>query len=115
MPEFLKLMESWDGYTPVPQQFSEAAVGRAMELLTNARRLPSHRHQYLLREAITTSDFPNLFGFIVERDILARYRIWVADWRTYCATGTMPNFNQGELHKVQGQDQRLDLVGEKGE
>jgi len=115
MPEFLKLMETWDGYTPVPQQFSEAAVGRAMELLTNAKRLPNHRHEYLLREAITTSDFPNLFGFIVERDILARYRIVVADWRTYCATGTMPNFNQGELHKVQGQDQRLDLVGEKGE
>ncbi len=116
MPEFLKLMESWDGYTPVgQQQFSEAAVGRALELLTNAKRLPRHRHEYLVREAITTSDFPGLFGFILERDILARYRLWVADWRTYCATGTMPNFNQGELHKVQGQDNRLPRVAEKGE
>jgi len=116
MAEFLQLMESWDGYTPVGQdRFSEAEVSRAMELLTNAKRLPSHRHQYLLREAITTSDFPDLFGFILERDILARYRAVTADWRTYCAVGTLPNFNQAELHKVQGQDNRLPRVGEKGE
>lgn len=115
MDKFLTLMETWDGYTPVARQFSEAAVGRAMELLTNAKRMPSHRHQYLLREAITTSDFPDLFGFIIERDILARYRAVVADWRTYCAVGTMPNFNIGEEHKVQGQDERLDRVAEKGE
>jgi len=116
MAEFLSLMEGWDGYAPVGRgQPSEAAVGRALELLTNAKRLPTHRHEYLLKEAITTSDFPDLFGFVLERDILARYRAALADWRSYCAVGMLPNFNAARMHKVQGQDTRLDRVVEKGE
>jgi len=115
MAEFMKLMEDWSGYKPVGNRFSEAAVSGALELLTNAKRLPSHRHQYMLQEAITTTDFPDLFGFILERDILARYKAVVPDWRSYTAVGRLPNFNQAELHKVQGQDTRLERVVEKGE
>lgn len=116
MAEFMSLMESWQGYVPVGRKtFSEAAVAGALSLLSNSRGLPHHRHEYEMREAVTTSDFPDLFGFILESDILARYQMWVADWKTYTAVGRLPNFNQAELHKVQGNDTRLPRVAEKGE
>lgn len=116
MPEFLKLMESWDGYVPVgSQKLDEAAAARFLDLVSNKERLPAWRQEYLLREVITTSDFPHLFGFTLERDMLARYRAVVADWRSYCKVGTLPNFNEAELHKLQGNDNLLPLVAEKGE
>ena len=115
MAEFLNVMESWDGYEPVGSRFSEAQVAGAIELLTNAKGVPAHRHRYLLQEAITTTDFPDLFGYILERDILARYKAAIVDWRTYCPVGRMPNFNTGRMHKVQGNDTRMEKVVEKGE
>lgn len=116
MPEFLNLMERWDGYVPVSaSNLNEAAVARFVDLLTNKDRVPAHRHEYLLREVITTSDFPYLFGFTLERDLLARYRAAIPDWRAYCKVGTLPNFNQAEVHKVQGNDGLLPRVVEKGE
>ena len=115
MSEFLQLMEDWNGYQPVGQSFSEAQVAQAIDLLSNAKRMPHHRHEYYLREATTTADFPNLFGFIVEREIVAKYRANVADWRAYCKVGTLPDFKQAELHKVQGQEHILPRVAEKAE
>jgi len=116
MPEFLKLMESWDGYAPIGgTSIDEAAVARFLDLVTNKGRLPAHRQEYLLREVITTSDFPSLFGFTLERDMLARYKAAVPDWKAYVRTGTVPNFNLAERHKVQGNDTLLPRVAEKGE
>lgn len=116
MPEFLQLMENWDGFAPVhSRKISEASVARLLDLVANTSRMPAHRQEYLLKEVITTSDFPALFGFTLERDLLARYRAVTADWRAYCAVGTMPNFNAGELHKVMGNDNLLPRVAEKGE
>lgn len=116
MPELMEVIEGWRGYAPVNKaRFSEADIGRTLDLMSNRERMPAFRHEYLLREAITTTDFPDLLGFILERDILARYRAIVAEWRNYCRTGIMPNFNQGEMHKVQGQDTLLPRVAEKGE
>lgn len=116
MPEFLQLMENWDGFAPVNHgNISEAAVARFIDLMANKDRLPGWKQEYLMREVITTSDFPSLFGFTLERDIMARYKAVVADWRTYCKVGTLPNFNQAELHKVQGNDGLLPRVVEKGE
>jgi len=116
MPEFLKLMESWDGFSPVSAHpIDEAAAARLLDLVANRQRLPAWRHEYLLREVITTSDFPALFGFTLERDLLARYRVTYADWRGYCKVGTLANFNQSEDHKVQGNDGLLPRVAEKGE
>ena len=116
MADFMSLIEGWDGYTPVGEKpISEASVGRFLDLLSNKAKLPTHRQEYLLREVITTTDFPDLFGFTLERDVLARYRAAEADWRRYCKVGTLPNFNIAELHKVQGNDTRLARVAEKGE
>jgi len=116
MPEFLQLMEKWDGYVPIGEQrINESDVARFLDLVTNKGRMPAHRHEYLLKEAITTSDFPALFGFTLERDMLARYRAAIPDWQAYCKVGTLPNFNAAERHKVQGNDTLLPRVAEKGE
>lgn len=115
MSDFMELVEGWGAYREINRRPAAAAVTAAMSLLENRAGYSPRAHAAKLEEAITTTDFPDLFGFILERDILARYKMHIADWRAYCATGRMPNFNQGELHKVQGNDTRLDRVSEKGE
>lgn len=116
MSEFLSLMEKWDGYRPVGDAgVDEAAVARLVDLIANKGRLPGYRHEYLMREVITTSDFPNLFGVAIDRQILARYKAATADWRSWFKVSRLPNFNTHRRHKVQGNDTRLPRVVEKGE
>ena len=113
--EFLQLMENWNGFAVLKEQrrFSEAAVAQTLDLLLNTDRLRTHRHEYLLREAIQTADFPALFGFVIDRQMLAKYSAWIPNWRAYCATGTLPNFNVAQYHKVYGNDEYLPRVPER--
>jgi len=116
MPEFLKVMENWDGFNSVRKpRFTEAQIAKAVDLISNKAGLPSWKHEYLLKEVITTSDFPDLFGFVIDREMLARYKVAVADWKSYFKMTTVQNFNTVERHKVIGADERLPLVAEKGE
>jgi hypothetical protein len=116
MPEFLQLMEGWDGYSPVRgAQLNEAAMDRALNLLQNTDRLRPKMWEAKLEEAITTSDFPYLFGGILDRELLARYKMVVPDWRSYVKVGSCKDFRQRELHKVQGNETLLPEVKEKGE
>ena len=116
MADFLALMENWDGQaslsgTPV----NEAAVARVIDILANKDHLPRHKHEYLLKEVITTSDFPTLFGVAIDRQMLANWRAWVGDFRPYTKMTRLTNFNSHERHKVYGQDNLLPQVVEKGE
>ena len=63
-----------EAFRPVRGTFTEAQVAEAVDLIRNAQHMPAHRHEYMLREAITTSDFPHLFGIVIEHEMLARYR-----------------------------------------
>jgi hypothetical protein len=114
MAEFLTLTEDWKGYSPVgAARVSEQALTEALRLIRNEQGLSRYAHEYRLKEAITTSDFPLLFGVLVQNDMLAKYQINVPEWRAYCATGTLPNFNIATKHKVYGQDNILTAVAEK--
>jgi len=113
MPEFLQLMENSGGFTPVGAATDKAALTEALRLIRNEHSLPRHRQQYLLHEAITTSDFPTLFGVLVQNDMLAKYQAYLPDWRAYCPTGTLPNFNIHTRHKVYGNDTVLPVVEER--
>jgi len=116
MPEFLQLMENWKGYVPLgAQPVNEAAVARVIDLLANRERMPSYRHEYMLKEVITTSDFPTLFGVAIEREMLANWRAVLGDWRPYTKVSRLPNFNIHERHKVYGNDNLLPEVAEKSE
>ncbi len=119
MPEKLfaevATMQSQDAFLPVGNRFTEAQIAEAVDLIRNAGRLPAHRHEFLLREAITTSDFPYLFGTVIEHEMLARYRFAAAPWRPYTKVSTLLNFNIHQRHMLDGLTGRLPVVGEKGE
>ena len=116
MAEFLQLMENWDGQVPLGSTpVNEAAVARVIDLLANKDRLPRHRHEYLLREVITTSDFPTLFGVAIDREMLANWKAAANNWRPYTKVARLPNFNRAERHKLYGNDNLLPRVVEKGE
>lgn len=116
MPDFMELMESWDGYKPLSGvTLNEAAMARTLELISNAKNMPLHRHQYLLREAVTTADFAALFGGVLDRQMLALYKAAPSPWRSFVPTGTLADFRVAELHKLQGNQQLLPIVQEKAE
>ncbi|MFA4972444.1 MAG: Mu-like prophage major head subunit gpT family protein [bacterium] len=116
MAEFFKELTNWDGYQPVNKEtIDQAQVAEAMSLLRNDRGFSPHRHEYLVKEAITTTDFPYLLGYIVDRQLLANYQINVANWRRWTKVVTNTNFNTRRLERVFGLDDRLAEVQEKGE
>ena len=122
MPDLMKLMEDWNGYVSAgditrPEGY-ERRLTEVIDLLSNAKGLPSYKHQYLLREALTTSDFPHLFGDVLDRQVLAQYKATESTWKKYVRTSTVPRLYPqigGYRFAITGGDQRLDLVAEKGE
>jgi len=118
MAEFMEVMKDWDQFPSVKTaKVEETAIVEALNLLTNADGLPAHRHEYLVKEAIATSDFPTLFGNIIDRQMIANYKLpsTITDWRNYIkiAPGGLPDFNDVERNRLDGLDQRL--VEVKGE
>lgn len=120
--ELLKLVENWDGYRSIsevkkPDNY-EAQLKEVIDLLSNAKGLPQHRHEYLLREALTTSDFPYLFGDVLDRQVLASYKAVDPVWKVFVRMGTVPRIYPqvgGYRFAITGGDQHLELVAEKGE
>jgi len=120
--EMMKLMEDWNGFTALSEvqrgEGYEQKLKETIDLLSNAQGLPSHKHEYLLKEALTTSDFPYLFGDVLDRQVLAQYKATESTWKKYIKTSTVPRvFPQigGYRFAISGGDQRLAEVAEKGE
>jgi len=122
MPELLETMKSWDGYVSLsevrkPENYDER-LKETVDLLTNARGYAPHRHEFMLREALTTSDFPYLFGDVLDRQVLASYKAVPPVWKSFVKMSTVPRiFPQvgGYRFAVTGGDQYLPEVAEKGE
>ena len=74
-------------------------------------RRPAHQ----LREAMTTSDFPYLFGDILDRQLLAAYAETPQSYRNYAKIGTVSDFRQVKRFSVYGADQVLEAVAEQHE
>lgn len=110
----MEKVQDWSGYRGV-RGFTEAQIADAMELIENTHRYPTHVHEFMLKEAITSTDFANLFGTIVDREMMARYKIEKPDWEAYTKVGTVSNFSQHTRHRVTGMNQVLPRVGEKGD
>lgn len=73
------------------------------------------RPVYQLREALTTSDFPLLFGDIIDRQLLANYRETPQTFRNYCKIGTVPDFRTVKRFAINGSEARLVTVAQQGE
>jgi hypothetical protein len=71
-----------------------------------------------MREALTTSDFPYLFGDVLDRQVLASYKAVDPVWKSFVKMGTVPRIYPqvgGYRFAMTGGDQHLDEVAEKGE
>lgn len=119
MPDLLQVVKDWDGFHAV----SEAAHGadydqrltEVVNLLTNSRGLRPHEREYLIREALTTSDFPFLFGDVLDRQVLGAYKAVDPVWRAFTKMSTVNDFRTAYRFKINGGDQVLAVVPEKGE
>jgi hypothetical protein len=105
----------WKGWEPVSQRYTESQIERGLALINNDAHLRPHRHEYAMMEAITTTDFPNLFGVIIDRELMAQYGIVQPDFASYTKIGTVSNFNQHTRDRLNGPRALLPRVGEKGE
>ena len=116
--EFMKVMEDWSGYRSVRPKMNEAALAKTIELIINKERLSPHQHAAKMEEAITTSDFPYLFGQVIDRQLLANYRAPedpLYQWKDYVKIGSVGDFRTVSKEKVVGKDPLLPEVSEKGE
>ena len=120
--EFMKLIEDWKGYVALSDvkkaEGYEQRLKETIDLLSNANHLPRHRHEYLLREALTTADFPYLFGDVLDRQVLASYKAVDPVWKAFVRMGTVPRIYPqvgGYRFAMTGGDQYLAEVAEKGE
>ncbi|KKL14163.1 hypothetical protein LCGC14_2518510 [marine sediment metagenome] len=86
-------------------------------LILNEQGFSSHKRMYLLQEASTTSDFPILFGNVLERQLLARYTLAKPDWRQYIGVGTQKDFraNGQEILGIWGLQGKMPKVALRGE
>lgn len=71
------------------------------------------RPVHYLREALTTSDFPQLFGDILDRQLLANYQAAPNTWQNYCKRGTVRDFRTVKRFRVDGAEAVLDIVAEQ--
>lgn len=85
-------------------------LAEAAKLLADV--IKGRRPAYLLQEVMTTSDFPNLFGDVLDRALLAAYSEAPAPWANYCHRATVRDFRTVKRFGVYGADQVLDQVDE---
>ena len=106
---------NWDGWNPIGKRFTESQIERGIAMIENSAHLRPHRHEFQMWEAITTTDFPYLFGTIIDRELMARYRVASADYSAYTKMGTVSNFAQHTRDRLDGLDNILPRVTQKGE
>lgn len=90
------------------KKLAEAAVFTA-EVFSGQRRM------WQLQEAMTTSDFPALFGDILDRQILANYAESPYSWSQYFRRNVVADFRQVKRFFVNGAEGVLPQVGQSEE
>ena len=119
MMDLMQLLESERGYTPLREiahgEAYEQRLTEVVRLLSNADNMPAHRREYMIREALTTSDFPYLFGDVLDRQVLASYKAVDPVWKAFTRMSTNRDFKASDRYAITGGDQYLAEVGEKGE
>ncbi len=99
-----------------------ARLTEITDLLYNSKwhgqNLRPHERAYLLQEALTTSDFPFLFGDVLDRQVLANYKAVDPVWKAFVRSSTVPRIYPqvgGYRFSMTGGDQFLAEVSQKGE
>jgi len=63
-----------------------------------------------LSEAMTTSDFPQLFGDVIDRMLLSAYREAPSSWTAYMKASTVRDFRSVKRFAIDGADSTLAVV-----
>lgn len=92
-----------------PEYMSRLA--RAAEFLSEVYN--GRRRMWQLEEAMTASDFPELFGDVLDRQLLGRYQEMPAMWPQVARRSTVPDFRQAKRFAVDGAEGELSEVGER--
>ena len=117
--ELKEMLEGWEGYKCVGEGRKGAdhdeRLLEVINLLTNKSGMPSHLREFKLKEAMTTSDFPLLFGEVLDRQLLAGFKETPQVMAKICRRGQVRDFRQVHRYAISGGDERLAEVAEKGE
>lgn len=68
------------------------------------------RDVYFLKEAMGISDFPLMFGDVLERTLLANYREWPVTYPSYVAVREVRDFRDVKEFTLDGAESTLDIV-----
>ena len=121
MKDFLEVMEAGEKLeTSLSQRAKSIAnfdekLSRFIGLIANQPGYSSHKRAFLMKEAETTSDFPALFGTVLERQLLAKYRVQTPDWRQYIKVGTQRDFRPSWQIGIYGLQANLSVVPQRAE
>jgi len=120
--ELMKLMEDWKGYVALSDvgkgEGYEQKLKETVDLLSNAKHLPAFRQEYLIREAMTTDDFPLLFADVMDRQMLPAYEAIDPEWKKYMRVKTVNRLHPwvgGKRFAIANTGMVLGEVAEKGE
>jgi hypothetical protein len=70
------------------------------------------KYASVLKEAMSTSDFPYLFGDILDRQLLAAYQQAPSTYQNYVKVSTVRDFRTVQRHYLDGGTAKLDAVAE---
>ncbi len=118
--DFVELTESWANDPALSDRVKpEGYDQRLMEtqdFIASLRGMAPHVARYKLTEALTTSDFPLMFGDVLDRQMIAGYKAVDPVWKLFSkARPTVNDFRTAYDFATYGGDQLLAEVGEKGE
>jgi hypothetical protein len=122
MTELIEKLKDWDSFSAISEVRKPAGyenrLKETIDLIYNTKGAAPHVHEFLMREAMTTSDFPLLFGDVLDRQVLAAYKGVVPVWKRFTRQGTVNRiFPQigGRRFAMTGGDQFLAEVPQKSE
>lgn len=117
--ETLQQSAGWMSNRERGRRFTDQQLLSVQELVYNGRyqgrNLLSHERTYLLQEALTTSDFPLMFGDVLQRQMLANYKAVDPVWKAFTKLSTNNDFKPSYRFAIAGGDDALVEVSEKGE
>ncbi len=114
-----ELKEGWEGFQSIREARRapdhDERLLEVVNLLNNETGDPPHLREYKMKEAMTTSDFPFLFGEVLDRQLLAGFKDTPQVMAQVCRRGTVRDFRTVHRYEISDGDQKLELVTEKGE
>jgi hypothetical protein len=134
LPEFLELIETIRAEDAEVTKLFNAEDGKGIRSATASKRdtgvykrklvetakfmeqiVRGRRPVYHFQEALTTSDFPLLFGDIIDRMVLGGYTEWPKNWTNFTRTEEVPDFRTVSRHFWDGAMGTLSEVPERTE